>query len=235
MFNAKISFNLIIVTSSWRRFLSTETTGTGLQNGVAQGTYSQNSQMSDFLAKFDWESDGEVVDYSQLKIDNLKLIEANGNSYSSLIEIPNSVDKVISNCLDNKIEDEYGKNAPLYLFIQDSNRRRLKVSTVNIDGTIERNGPIDRNFTLKTKDDNKDVDCTLSKNNVTTKVKLKCNVENLEEFKLNEDKNYKSANDKGEAYMAFTVDKTIYSKYSYNSGSSYSASSFIIKELLLEL
>ena len=51
MYNAKITFNLIIETSSGRRFLSSEKTGTCLQNNIAQGTYFQNSQMSDFFIK----------------------------------------------------------------------------------------------------------------------------------------------------------------------------------------
>ena len=56
MFSAKISFNLFDITG--RRILSTGS-GIGIQNGTAQGSYSENSLMSDFLAKFDCEAEVE--------------------------------------------------------------------------------------------------------------------------------------------------------------------------------
>ena len=215
MFNAKVTFNIIIVTFTGKKYLKTIVNGTGIQNGIAQGSYSENSYMSDFLAIFDCEVN--VTEGShQFLIDNLKLVEKNGEITSIDIPIPNSLsNKDISTFTGNDIENKYGKNNTLYLFIEnmDIDRNRLSSSAtctisgnegiVDIDGTVVRDDLIDnRNFILKTSDD-KDAYCILSKGNDTYDANLKCTIENPGRNFFLDEENYK-ANDESSDYMSFT-------------------------------
>ena len=222
MFNARITFTLMAVTSSGTRFLLPQVNGTGVQDSIALGSYSQNSYFSDYLAKFNCKAENLDFDEkkSKLQIDNLWLIETNGDDTLTEIEVPNSLEgKDISQYTGNDIEEEYGKKI-LYIFIQkaDYNERRLSdssrcsisknVATLNIDGTIKRENLIDgRNFTLNTTD-GKEANCTLNKDKVTYDANLKCTVEDPgKSFYLKED-NFKSTDNNiedGEVYMLFTA------------------------------
>ena len=223
MFNAKITFNLIIVTSSGTRSLSITAPGDGEQEDEALGTYSPNSYISDYLVKFNCKA--EKVDFDQnnyqIQIDDLLLEQANGYFPFTDIPVPYSLkDKDISQYKYDDIEREYGKDYTLYLFIQkaDSNGRRLSdgsrcsisnnEASLNIDGTVEREKSINnRTFTLKTSD-NKNANCTLSKEAGINDAKLICAVKNPgKRFYLIED-NYIAIDGKGDDYMVFTANNT---------------------------
>ena len=242
MFNARITFTLTSGIFSGTRFLSSSEGGTGVQEGVALGTYSQNSYTSDYLAKFNCEVENLDFDEKkhQLQINDLWLKEANGDDLPVEIEVPKSLKgKDISQYTGNDIEKEYEKKI-LYLFIQkaDSNERRLSddsrcsisknVATLNIDGTVERENSIDgRKFTLKTTDD-KDADCTLNKSKDIYDANLICTVKDPgRNFYLIEEK-FNSTDNGDKVYMLFTAkNKTQFCPYysSDESGSTHSTSS----------
>ena len=128
MFNARVSFTLSVITSSGTRFLSSEVTGDGVQDGIALGTYSKESKMSDFLAKFYCEAYDVKEGFSQVQIKNLYLTQTNGKIEPIEIPIPQTYEgKDISQYDDNTFENNNGKDKTLYLFIQkvNSNERRL--------------------------------------------------------------------------------------------------------------
>ena len=221
MFNARITFNLTIVTSSGTRFLSSPVTGYGVQDGIALGTYSQNSKMSDYLAKFNCEVVNIDFDEnnSQLQMDDdLWLIYTNGDYTHTKIPVSYSLkDANIAECKGDDIEKKYGKNNLFYLFIQkvDSKGRRLSdgsrctisgnVANLNIDGTVEREDSIiDRTFTLKT-NDNRYPNCTLNKEAGIYDANLECTIENPgKNFYLTED-DYIAIDGKGDDYLLFTA------------------------------
>ena len=112
MFSAKISFYLFDITKG--RILSTGS-GIGIQNGIVEGSYSENSFMSDFLAKFDCEA--EVEDSSKnFQINNLILEEVNGYTNNILITITNSLKTDTINFTGNEIEKKYGKKKYIVSF-----------------------------------------------------------------------------------------------------------------------
>lgn len=216
MFNAKVTFTLSITKSSGTRFLSSSVIGEGIQDGITQGSYSEKSYLSDFLAKFYCEAYDVEEGYSKIQIFKLYSTQRNGKINPIEIPIPYTLDGIdISKYIDDNIEGIYGINNILYIFIQkaDSNRRRLSDSsicsisgnegTLNIEGTVIREESInDRNFTIKTSDD-KDAECILHKDDSTYDANLECIVNNPgKDFYLNEE-NYIATDQKGDDYILF--------------------------------
>ena len=222
MYNAKVTFNIFIITSGRRRILQKVGSGTGIQNGVAQGSYSEHSSMSDFLVKFDCE--GNVEDSSaDLLIDDLTLTERNEKDTSIPIPLASSLKKSISNFDSNAgkvIQEIFRPGKKLHQFIQktDSERRRLSsdnvkcilsgnTGTVSIDGTVVEKALIkNRNFTLNTTDGDK-AKCTLNKEVNSYDANLKCIIQNPKKG-FNLDESYFSDTDGSGEYMSFTIHNT---------------------------
>ena len=76
MYSAKITFDLVVPNLQNKRFLQTSVKGTGIQDCIAQGSFSKNSYLIDFLAAFNCES-SEGIDSTNLQIKNLKIIYSN--------------------------------------------------------------------------------------------------------------------------------------------------------------
>ena len=222
MYNARVTFNIFIITSGRRRILQQTGSGTGIQNRIAQGSYSEHSYMSDFLVKFDCE--GNVEDSSvDLQIDNLTLTERNEKETFIPIQLSSSLKKPISNFdsdAGKDIEDKFGLNKVLHQFIQKTNSERRRLSSdsvkcilsgntgiISIDGTVVENAPIkNKNFTLKTTD-NDEAKCTLNKAINSYDANLECIIQNPKRgFNLDES-NFPDTDGSGE-YMSFTIHNT---------------------------
>ena len=200
MFNAKVSFYLVVFSSTGRRFLQEKYKGVGIQSNIAQGSYSENSYKSDFLAEFDCEANN--VPSSSFKVEDLELIEVNGNP--TLEDIPFENDSLaetdIANCVNTNVKNNYIGNdkSKVFNFIQnekrtnsllaDYNEKRILISdpskctlsgnegTVGIEGNVYRDEGIDETFALTTTD-NKIANCILSKIENTANANLNCKIE----------------------------------------------------------
>ena len=246
MFNAKIRFYLVVIDSE-RRFLQ-KIKGTGIQYDIAQGTYSENSIRSNYLAKFDCKSDEDVPSYN-LQVNDLELIEVNGDS--TLEDIPlayeSLAEKDISGCTDFEIETEYSGNNIVYNFVQktkqtnpltyDFNRQRILSSVsskcalsgnegrLNIEGNIDRNVIIaNEAFTLTTSDE-KTADCTLTKSDANNpEAYLNCKIENPGRSFYLSDQQTKGSNN--ENYLSFAnTTSTPFCQIYYNEDNKESSSS----------
>ena len=205
MFSGKVSFNLIVNTNEGGILKTYNITGTGIQDGTALGSYSDESLMEDCLVKFYCESDSEfnIGGTPTYQIDNLKLDEANGKDKH--IDIPLAYDSLknidISKFDGNNIKKFYSAGK-IYTFVQIlqktssllrnlHNKRILSdltncpksgnQVTVNLDGivngTLGTKESLTKIFLLKTSDEKK-ANCTLKKEDRKPNAVLSCTIIN---------------------------------------------------------
>ena len=190
MYNAQISFTLVRK-STGRRFLKDTVTGTGKQSDVAQGSYSVNSTMKDYLAKFDCEAEDDETD-SSYYLSYLQLDKTNGETINAPITSQKFSKQDISQYEnDNTIEKEYDREGPVYVFAKrstslSSNERRLSSNSEKCllsgnQGSFSLVGDVDikddpitnKVYSVATSAD-KELNCTLNKEKATTEASLDC-------------------------------------------------------------
>ena len=230
MDNVKIKFKLNFVKRRTSRFLSDEE-GDGIQIGTAEGTYSDSTLLSNYLAKFECNYENAEENYSYVQIKDIHLTQVNDKPTDKTIDL-SYVSNVIYNCSHTGIEDDYKIPKTFYPFLEKSgsNTRRLNKGTLNMEGTVDTKKKIDNEyFSLKTTDENiKEVGCYLNKEegrNATAT--LKCSVDNLQScIKLNETIN---GPNKDSSYMSYDSDgqknEICAVESNSNSGTSYSSKS----------
>ena len=220
MYNAQVSF-ILVRNSSGRRFLQETITGTGIQSNVAKGSYSGNSTMKDYLAKFDCEVD-DGKSGSSYYLSYLQLDKANGEEeLNSPITNQKFSTQDISKCEDNEIEKKYNRTGTFYNFAKKtkrllSNERRLLSSTQKcllsgndasftilgeVDVIYE---PINKIYSVPTTA-GKNLNCTLTKIIDERDASLDCKMDDpVRNFTISDDG---EAND-GSSTLSFDTDTT---------------------------
>lgn len=189
MYNAQISF-ILVRKSTGRRFLKDTVTGTGKQSDVAQGSYSENSTMKDYLAKFDCEAEDDETD-SSYYLSYLQLDQTNGEVINAPITSKKLSTKDISQCKNDDAIKQYDRKEGVYVFAKrstslSSNERRLSSNSEKCllsgnQGSFSLIGDIDikddpitnKVYSVATSAD-KELNCTLNKEKATTEASLDC-------------------------------------------------------------
>ena len=181
MFKAKISFTLYRKSKRGRSLQTEIITGTGTQSGIALGSYSTDSTMDDYLAKFDCIADDTSSTNNEYYLTRLILYEANGENFNEPILSSKYTEKNIADYDNYDIENKYS-TSKLYVFIQKSkrnllsnlNEKRLLSSncllsdneaSFSLSGEVLNRDDeyIDNTYLVKTDNENKNATCQLTK------------------------------------------------------------------------